>query len=156
MASDVELDNGTETHVTLARRHPLVLTLFACALYGGALMVPTMRWGASEKHPTAGSARVFGDGFALVDGGFGGTSLLPLSVVAVALVAMAALTLGGGKLAWWTRVGLVAVSLYCPIWVAHVFARKLEDRVWPAEGALLLALAATLMLLALWSWRPKP
>lgn len=140
--------------MTFARSHLVALTLVACALYGFALLVPAMRWGASEQHPTSGSARVFGDGFALVDGGFGGTALLPLSIAAVALVAVAAVMLRGSKVTWWVRATLVSVSLYCPLWVAHVFLRKLEDGVWPAEGAALFALSSVLLIFVAWAWRP--
>jgi peptidoglycan/LPS O-acetylase OafA/YrhL len=105
-----------------------------------------MRWRPSGVHPTSGSARVFGaSDWTLVDGGFRGASLVPLSVVSVAVAALAAVATRLDRRMWWAQITTLALSLYYPFWVLYVFAKKWEDDVFPAEGLAVLALAFAAM-----------
>jgi hypothetical protein len=139
--------------IALVRRHATAVTLAACGLYGIAILLPAMRWGQSEKHAAGGSATIFGDGLALVDFGFGGGEWLPASVLAVGLLAIATIAVQGTR-GWWTRLLLLSGAAYCPAWVVHVFLRKAEDEVWPAEGSVLLTLATLFLISTLWLTRP--
>lgn len=152
--SQPRLSRARRYVTAVLRRRATTLTLSGCALYGIALLLPAMRWAESERHASGGSATVFGDGVALVDFGFGGTELLPVSVLAVAVLAAAAVVFRAGRRAWWLRAVLVGAAGYCPLWVAHVFLRKAEDQVWPAEGAVLLGAATALLMVSTWASRP--
>jgi hypothetical protein len=126
------------------------LILLGCGLFGVSVFLPVMRWDANPIHPTPGSARVFlGAGFTLVDGGFEGTSLIPVAVAAVvALAVVAVLGLLGvlvGPWIWWVQLGLAIVVAYYPLWILFVFLKKTEDEVDPAIGVVALVLAVGLI-----------
>ncbi|HWL42385.1 MAG TPA: hypothetical protein VNQ73_05530 [Ilumatobacter sp.] len=131
------------------------LMVTGSALLLVSVFVPVMRWSVGPAHDTAGSARVFvGDGWRLVDGGFGGEWLLPVALVAGLVWGPLGLA---EQRVWVRRVrwALAALAVYYPVWVAVVFVRKWEDDVGPAAGAVLLALAAAAMAAGWWVSRPS-
>ena len=134
-----------------------MLTLLGCVLVGVSMALPVMRWHASVVHSTAGSARMFGgDNYTLVDGGYVGAALAPLSALAVALVGLAVLASRLGSWVWWVQVTALAVAFYYPGWVLHVFLRKLEDQVFPAEGVAVLLLGFAAMTTGTFCSAPRP
>ena len=144
------IEGVTPNHWT----RPTTLALAGGLLFAVSMLVPVMRWGVSDAHATAGSARLFlGDGWALTDGNFLGSGLVPFAAAAVLVVLIAAAVPGAGSRRNWALRVAAAVSLYCPFWLAYVFAKKLEDDVYPGEGTLLLILGAALMVVAAWPRR---
>ena len=140
--------------LTVSRRAQ-VITLLGCGLFLLSIVLPVMRWQASAHHTSSGSARVFlGDGFTLVDGGFGGSDLVVASALAVLVVAMAALGAGIVGWLWSVQVAGLAVLAYYPLWVLYVFAKKLEDEVFPAEGVVTLVAALAALVWGTWLGRP--
>jgi hypothetical protein len=129
--------------------------LVGCALFAVSIFLPVMRWSANEAHSTAGSARVFlGSGYQLVDGGFPGTALLPVAILAIAVLAIVTVV-GAGAATWWVQLGSAAVACYYPLWVVAVFAKKWEDDVDPAIGVVGLLAAYGCIGAGLWSGRPR-
>jgi hypothetical protein len=132
-----------------------LLVLGGSALFLLSVVLPVMRWRKSEHHSSGGSARVFvGDGYTLVDGGFSGTALVPVAALAVVVVAVAALAARVVPWAWYVQATAAVVACYYPIWVAYVFAKKLEDEVFPGEGLVALVLAYAAILWGTWAARP--
>jgi hypothetical protein len=126
-------------------------------MFGLSVALPVMRWQASDVFPTAGSARVFADdAYTLVDGAYNGVGLVPLSALAVAIVAVAVLVSRLGTWVWWVQAAALAVAFYYPAWVLHVFLKKLDDPVYPAEGVVVLVLAFAAMGTGTYRSAPRP
>jgi hypothetical protein len=122
-------------------------------LFVASWLVPSMRWTANDAHETAGSARVFlGSGWTLTDGGFPASDLMPIAAVIAVVLGLGSL-LVAPPARWWVQLGSVALMAVYVLWVLYVFARKLEDVVFPSEGVAL-ALAG-LLVTSVGLWRSR-
>lgn len=141
---------------SVERRHTAgtALMVVGCGFLALATVVPVMRWDVNAAHDTAGDARIWlGDAWTLADGGFQGAALLPVSSVAVLVLALVAV-FGRGRAGWWSTVALAAVAAYVPLWTAVAFARKWEDQVEPDIGAWFLVAGSLAIAVGLWFARP--
>jgi len=152
MGVEAETASATSTPRWMPRMQ--ALALMGCLLFGVSVLLPVMRWNVGPAHSTAGSARVLGDDSStLVDGGYAGASLVPLSAFVVLVMAVAILASSLGRWVWWVQVAALAVALYYPAWVLYVFLKKLEDEVSPAVGVLVLGAAYLAMIVGTVSGR---
>lgn len=146
----------TTAEPTSTPRAGMFLVLLGCALVALSLVIPVMRWQASAVHDTAGSAMVFlGDGWTLADGGYPGWPLVPISLVALCVLVIATLSRSVNNTRRRVQLTSAAVLAYYPIWVLMVFVRKLEDKVYPAEGAAALVVGAGAIAAGLWRGRTR-
>jgi hypothetical protein len=122
-------------------------------LFVASWLVPSMRWTANDAHESAGSARVFlGSGWTLTDGGFPASDLIPVIAVVAVVVGLGSL-LVPPPARWWIQLGSVALMAVYVLWVLYVFARKLEDVVFPSEGVALALAALVVTSVGLWRSR---